>query len=198
MAKKKPDRMTEISKYLCLILRHKPGLIGGELDEHGYMDVDTLIQGVRERYPNFDERMLFNIVMTDDKNRYTLHHNKIRCNQGHSVKVELELEEKKPPMILYHGTTFDKHNVIMLKGIRKMSRHHVHLSSNYETAKKVAKRRKGTAEIMCIDAGQMYKDGHKFYVSKNGVWLTDYVPPKYISKCVTSNLLKNEKEKTNE
>ena len=185
MAKKKPDRMTEISKYLCLILRHKPGIIGGELDEHGYMDVDTLVQGVREKYPEFDYDLLIKIVTEDNKGRYSFEgrvwtQTKIRCNQGHSVKVDLELELKKPPMFLYHGTTEDKCKLILPSGILKMSRHHVHLSRNKETAAKVAERRKGKPVVLVINSGKMFVHGYKFYLSKNGVWLTDYVPPEYI------------------
>ena len=201
MAKKKCDRMTEISKYLCLILRHKPGIIGGELDEHGYMDVDTLVQGVRERYPEFDRLMLYAIVMDDTKNRYSfddwLIPNKIRCNQGHSVKVDLELEEKKPPMFLFHGTIQDNFWPIMENGIKKMSRQYVHLSRHDEAALEVAKRRKGRPIVLIINAERMSLHGYKFYLSKNGVWLTDYVPPEYVMGPVVykeSQLVKEKKD----
>ncbi|MEL7004059.1 MAG: RNA 2'-phosphotransferase, partial [Bacteroidota bacterium] len=122
------------------------------------------------------------LVASNDKKRFAFNDtkDKIRVNQGHSIKVELELEEKEPPYVLYHGTVAKFMRDIKQKGLLKMSRQHVHLSANKDTAQNVGQRR-GVPIILKIDTYQMHQDGHKFYYSDNGVWLTDHVPAKYIN-----------------
>ena len=98
--------LENISKYLSLILRHKPDVIGINLDEHGWANVDELIKGIARNNVGFDMQTLEKIVDTDDKQRYSFNSDKslIRANQGHSIPVDVELEEKEPPNKLYHGT----------------------------------------------------------------------------------------------
>jgi putative RNA 2'-phosphotransferase len=105
---------------------------------------------------------------------------KIKANQGHSIKVELNFKTKVPPTILYHGTQISNEAIIRKKGISKMKRHHVHLSADINTATAVAKRRGPKIVIFEIDCKAMFKDNIKFYISDNEVWLTDYIDPKYI------------------
>lgn len=126
--------------------------------------------------------MLEYIVNNSDKQRFTFNNDKskIRANQGHSIEVELDLQEKIPPTILYHGTVDKFVDSIRNSGIEKRSRNHVHLSAETETAIKVGSR-KGTPVILTVNSGQMYKDGYKFYQSKNDVWLIDFVPKEYIN-----------------
>ena len=170
------------SKFIALILRHKPETIGITLDEHGRANVDELIKGIAKRQP-FDMAMLEEIVATDEKQRYSFNEDKtlIRANQGHSIPVDVELEEKEPPGILYHGTGVKYKMSIEEKGLFPKSRLYVHLSVDEETALKVGKRH-GKPIIYTINAAQMHKDGYKFYLSKNGVWLTKSVPVKYHSR----------------
>ena len=164
------------SRFLSLILRHKPETIGTSLDEHGLTDVDDVLDGMGISRDTLDE-----IVRTDAKGRYEYNDtgNKIRARQGHSVDVDVELEEKEPPDILYHGTTARFMSAIQTAGIIPMSRKYVHLSVDKETASKVGARH-GKPVILEIKAKQMYKDGNKFYLSRNGVWLTDSVKPEYL------------------
>ena len=126
------------------------------------------------------------IVRENDKQRFTFNDDKtkIRANQGHSLKVDVELEEKIPPQFLYHGTIERYANSIDMQGILKGNRLYVHLSADIETAAKVAARRKGDKVIYKIAAQIMQRDGYKFFQSKNGVWLTDFVPPKYFNKLI--------------
>lgn len=126
--------------------------------------------------------MLEYIVNNSDKQRFTFNNDKskIRANQGHSIEVELDLQEKIPPTILYHGTVDKFVDSIRNSGIEKRSRNHVHLSAETETAIKVGSR-KGTPVILTVNSGQMYKDGYKFYQSKNDVWLIEFVPKEYIN-----------------
>lgn len=174
--------MTNNGKYLALILRHKPQTIGITLDEHGWANVEELIAGIQKDRP-FNMEILEQIVATDDKGRYSFNDDKtlIRANQGHSVHVDVELEQKEPPETLWHGTGEKYVAAIDVQGLKKKSRLYVHLSRDYDTAVKVGVRH-GKPVIYEVAAGQMARDGHVFYQSVNGVWLTDAVPAQYLHK----------------
>jgi putative RNA 2'-phosphotransferase len=172
--------MQDLSKFLCYILRHKPETIGLSLDEFGYAEVHELIDRINnhKEYSNVKLKDIERIVKEDKKTRYSLIGNKLRANQGHSIKVNLELEPQVPPEVLFHGTPVKSIEVIQNNGLKKMQRHHVHLSPDVDTARSVGNRR-GHSYIIHIDTKVMYDDGIIFYESKNGVWLTDFVDPKY-------------------
>lgn len=169
----------KLSKFLSLVLRHKPETLKLKLDKNGWADVAEILRGMK-----IDMAMLEKVVAENDKQRFSFNADKtkIRANQGHSVKVDVELEEKIPPAILYHGTLEKNSASITARGLLKMNRLHVHLSGDVETAKKVAARRNGTPIIYEIAARQMHSDGYKFYQSANGVWLTETVPPTYVRR----------------
>ncbi len=179
--------MTDISKYMSYILRHRPDTIGITLDEHGWADVEELIAGIAKLY-KFDRTMLEEIVRTDEKQRYSFNEDNtlIRANQGHSIPVDVELEEKEPPEILYHGTGEKFVASIDAAGLIPKSRLYVHLSSDYDTAVNVGSRH-GKPVVYEVHAGQMFRDGYKFYLSVNKVWLTKEVPVKYLKKRDTGN-----------
>ncbi len=171
----------KISKFLSLILRHKPQTIGIQLDKEGWTSIDVLLQKANKRFPGLNREILYQVVAQNDKKRFSLNEDKtlIRASQGHSVKVDLGYQEQKPPAILYHGTIAKFLPVIQEQGLLKMQRHHVHLSEDIETATKVGSRR-GKPIILAINAKKMHESGVKFYRSQNGVWLTDHVPSLYI------------------
>lgn len=175
-------KQEKLSVFLSLILRHKPEVINIKLDNQGYANVDELITGINN-YENryIDMEILEEIVRTDNKGRYSFNEDKtkIRANQGHSIKVDVGLKECVPPDILYHGTAKRFLNSIFKEGLQKRSRLYVHLSINPLTALKVGERH-GESSLLEINSGKMYKDGYKFFVSENGVWLTDNVPAEYI------------------
>lgn len=168
------------SKFLSLILRHKPESIGIQLDEHGWADVNELIAGIRKTH-EFSMEILEEIVRTDNKQRYSFNEDKtlIRANQGHSIPVDVELEKVVPPELLYHGTGEKYSKSIDAEGLKPKSRLYVHLSGNIETAISVGKRH-GKPIVYQVSSGSMQKDGYEFFRSVNGVWLTREVPPKYI------------------
>ena len=172
--------MTEISKLIALVLRHKPEAMNIHLDAHGWTETSTLIERINAIQP-FDMAMLEEIVRTDNKQRYAFNKDKtkIRANQGHSIPVDLELTPKQPPSILWHGTGQKSAKGIWKKGLLPNGRQYVHLSSDPETAAKVGIRH-GEPVIFVIDAEAMTKDGLVFYQSQNGVWLADSVPSKYL------------------
>ena len=171
-----------IGKYLSLILRHKPETIGISLDEHGWGDVEEIIEGISRQYPEMNMALLEEIVETNNKKRYSFNEDKtlIRANQGHSIPVDVELEVMVPPDILYHGTGEKYVSSINEQGLIRKSRLYVHLSADLETAKKVGVRH-GKPAIYVVDCKKMYQDGYVFYESVNGVWLTEAVPVEYIS-----------------
>lgn len=175
------EKHQKLSIFLSLILRHKPEAIGLALDDQGYLEVDQLIKGVNNTGRFIDENILEEIVMTDDKQRYSYNvdGSKIRANQGHSIQVNLGLLECKPPDKLYHGTVDKYVDSIVSTSLQKKSRQYVHLSENIDTATSVGSRR-GQPVILTIKSGEMYKDGIKFYKSKNNVWLVDFIDGKYL------------------
>jgi len=163
------------SRFLSLILRHDPGCVGLHLDGNGWADIDELLSKT-----NINREELFEIVATNEKKRFAIEGNKIRASQGHSIQsIELGLSSVVPPDTLYHGTSKDSINSIMLHGINKQARQYVHLSKDIETAVKVGSRH-GNSAVLNIDAKRMHEEGLKFYISDNKVWLTDNVPSRYI------------------
>jgi len=171
----------KLSKLLSLTLRHKPETLGVTLDENGWADVKNLLGAMQGRGYGVDFSQLENMVINNDKQRFSFNadKSKIRANQGHSLKINLQLTPLKPPDFLYHGTVAKFLESIKLNGLQKRSRHHVHLSPDIATATKVGSRR-GKPTILRIKSTEMHKDGYKFYCSENGVWLTDKVPAQYI------------------
>lgn len=176
-------RLERLSKFISMILRHKPQVIGITLDEHGWADVDELIKGINETGEEieFSKDTLETIVKTDKKQRYIFSQDKtlIRANQWHSIPVDVELEKKEPPKVLYHGTGVKSVKAIQEQGLLPMERLYVHLSIDVKTATNVGKRH-DTPVIFQVNAEQMQKDGYDFFQSVNGVWLTKEVPAKYL------------------
>jgi len=169
-------------KFVALILRHKPETIGITLDEHGWANVDELIEGIAKTR-TFDMEMLEEIVATDNKQRFSFNedHTMIRANQGHSIPVDVELKKLSPPEVLYHGSAIKYEEAIDDIGLIPKSRLYVHLSKDYDTAVKVGSRH-GKPVIYKVYTGNMDRDGYEFFLSENGVWLTKSVPTKYLEK----------------
>ena len=173
--------LTDTSKFLSLVLRHKPDTIGISLDEHGWANVSELIESISKTRP-FDMEMLEKIVQTDNKQRYSFNEDKtfIRANQGHSIPVDVELEQKTPLDVLWHGTGEKYVEAIDWIGLIPKSRLYVHLSRDYETAKIVGSRH-GKPVVYQVNAKQMAEDGYQFYLSVNGVWLIKEVSVQYMN-----------------
>ena len=174
--------LTSTSKFVSLILRHKPETIGIQLDEHGWAKVEELIAGISKTH-EINREILEEIVRTDNKQRFTFNEDKtkIRANQGHSIPVDVELPEAVPPDRLWHGTGEKYVASIEQQGLIPKSRLYVHLSSDVDTATKVGSRH-GKPVIYIVKTKEMHDDGYKFFLSKNGVWLTKEVPVKYLVK----------------
>jgi putative RNA 2'-phosphotransferase len=179
---KSEKEINHLSKFLSLILRHKPETIGLTLEENGYVKTDLLLEKCNEHGVSIDFDTLKIVVVTNQKKRFSFSEDfkKIRANQGHSLTIELGYEPQKPPRVLYHGTAEANKDSILKQGIEKRNRHHVHLSHEIETAMNVGKRH-GKPIIFEVQSGKMFEDGCAFFQSENGVWLTEFVPSQYIS-----------------
>lgn len=173
--------ITRMSKFLSLVLRHKPETIGLTLDENGWVGTNELIQKMNQNGFEISEEILAHVVETNNKQRFSFNPDKtsIRANQGHSLQVDVELKEQVPPEYLYHGTGEKNVSSILQSGLEKRARQHVHLSIDRETAIKVGQRH-GKAKVFLVSANRMSVDGFRFYLSENLVWLTDNVPPAYL------------------
>lgn len=160
-------------KKLSYLLRHDKSY---DFDEHGWREVSDLVAN-----HGFTMEELREIVDTNNKQRYEFSENmtRIRARQGHSIQVDVELAEVTPPDVLYHGTAKKFADSIMKQGILKGKRLYVHLSTTIEMATKVGERH-GEPTVLAIDAKRMHEDGIKFFLSRNGVWLTEFVDAKYI------------------
>lgn len=183
MIKMNEGKKIELGMFLAMVLRHTPEVIGVEMDEHGWVDVDELIAGMCDVGKRIDRETLDDIVATDNKQRYAYSDDGrlIRANQGHSIPVDLELDPIKPPDVLYHGTATRFLGSIYEQGLLPMSRIYVHLSPDEDTAAIVGERH-GDIAILRVDAAKMFEEGHDFFLSRNGVWLTDAVPPEFFER----------------
>jgi len=171
----------QVSKYLSLILRHHPEVVNLKLDAHGWVNTNMLIKEVAKKFPGFNQEILDEVVATNNKKRFSYNEDKtkIRANQGHSIQVDVELEKRIPPDILYHGTSSKVVTNIQKEGLLPQKRLHVHLSKDIPTAIAVGKRH-GQPVVFRINSKQMIIDGYIFYYSLNGIWLTNAVPPQYL------------------
>ena len=175
------NSLVHISKFISLVLRHQPETIGLSLDPHGWADVNELLAKARDAGVSVDRPTLEKVVAENDKKRFAFSEDgtKIRASQGHSIQVDLQLEPLSPPEVLYHGSASRFQASILEKGLLPRSRQHVHLSKDGATALNVGSRH-GKAVVFLVKAREMERDGLKFYLSANGIWLTEHVPAKYL------------------
>lgn len=174
-------KLVSQSKFLSLLLRHQPETIGLELDAHGWASVPELLAKAAGHRGGLDRATLEEIVATNSKNRfeYDVAADRIRARQGHSLEVELELAPVEPPAELFHGTADRFLESILREGLQKRDRQHVHLSAEEATARSVGTRH-GRPVLLIVASGRMAAAGHLFFLSSNGVWLTDQVPPEFL------------------
>jgi putative RNA 2'-phosphotransferase len=177
-----PVDPVQLSKFLSLVLRHKPDAIGLSLDAQGWAGLDDLIEKSNAAGTRFDRDDLLRVVKTSDKKRFSVSSDglRIRAAQGHSLSVELGLSPRQPPPVLYHGTATRFVASILSEGLKPQARQYVHLSVDESTARRVGERH-GRPYIVQVDALSMYTRGFQFYLADNGVWLTDHVPPEFLA-----------------
>ncbi len=176
-------KLKKISKSLSYVLRHRPESVGIKLSDSGWVDVDQLLDAFNQSGKKLTRELLEVVVAENDKQRFEFSKDgtQIRARQGHSTDVDLGYEAATPPDVLYHGTATRNLQSIEQNGLNKARRHHVHLSTNRKTMLDVANRH-GKPVLLAIDAKRMHESGHQFFVTGNDVWLTDNVPPQYITE----------------
>jgi putative RNA 2'-phosphotransferase len=175
--------LVRYSKFLSLVLRHDPGVAGLQLDREGWADVDRVLAASAACGFPGDVAILREVVATNDKRRFAFSADgrKIRARQGHSLVVDLGLAPQRPPQTLYHGTAEHFLASILDLGLQAGKRQYVHLCRDARAATRVG-RRHGRPVVLCVDAASMHRDGHEFFLSENGVWLTTEVPPRYLAQ----------------
>ena len=171
----------QLSKYLSLVLRHQPQVLGILLDKEGWALVEDLLQKMQQKGMQVDLPKLQEVVATNDKQRFAFNADgtKIRASQGHSIPVELGLQPIAPPSLLYHGTARQHISSILKEGLQRRSRQYVHLSADTATAVRVGQRH-GEPVVLLVKSGRMHELGYQFYPSANGVWLTESVPAQFL------------------
>lgn len=170
------EQLVKTSKKMSYALRHHPEAYHLDMDKHGWVDVQQLMHAMHLTKEEMDD-----VVEHNDKHRfsYNADQTKIRANQGHSIPVDVEMQEKIPPEFLYHGTGYRSVSSIKKEGLLPMTRLYVHLSDDMNTAYNVGSRH-GRPYVFTVEAEKMYEDGYHFYFSNNGVWQVKYVPVKYL------------------
>jgi len=176
-------KLKTVSKFLSLVLRHQPEMIGLSLESGGWADIDKLLGAAssHRRGRIISRDLLETVVKTNDKQRFEISADgtRIRARQGHSVEVDLGYQPSVPPEILLHGTPSSSVQLIQETGLKKMKRHDVHLHVDEQTSSSVGARR-GKPVLLKIRAGEMHRAGYEFFVTPNHVWLTDHVPAEFI------------------
>ncbi|WP_264791997.1 RNA 2'-phosphotransferase [Aureispira anguillae] len=171
----------KISKFLSLVLRHKPEVLGLVLDEQGWVKTQDLLEKMAQNGRTLSLEVLEEVVANNDKKRFAFNadHSQIRASQGHSIAINLGYQAMKPPKVLFHGTALRFLASIRKSGLLKKNRHHVHLSQDMDTATTVGKRH-GAVVVLEVKALEMHQAGFEFFISDNGVWLTEQVPTEYL------------------
>lgn len=173
--------IVHLSKFLSLVLRHDPAIVGLSLEAGGWVDVDKLIDGAKRAGVSLDLASLRQVVDRSEKKRFTLSEDgrRIKANYGHSIAVDLGLQPSIPPDILFHGTARHLLDSIRAEGVLRGGRRYVHLSGDETTAVAVGQRH-GEPAVLAIHARLMHEDGFEFFLSESGIWLTRSVPPHYV------------------
>jgi putative RNA 2'-phosphotransferase len=179
---------TKLSKFLSLVLRHKPETVGLSLDTQGWASIDELVLRSNDAGVRFSREDVLHVIETSDKKRFSLSDDGalIRAAQGHSVAVDLGLQPQVPPSSLYHGTATRFLSAILSYGLKPRARQQVHLSTNQATALLVGQRH-GKPTVLIVDALEMHRRGFLFFLADNGVWLTDQVPPEFLATALSSS-----------
>jgi putative RNA 2'-phosphotransferase len=173
--------IVQISKFLSLVLRHEPEIVGQKLDKGGWLEVADLIRGAKAAGVDLTPEILACAARGTDKKRFTLSEDglRIKANYGHSIPVDLDLEPAEPPELLFHGTAARFLDPIRDEGISRRGRHYVHLSGDEASAVEIGKRH-GEPVVLKVQAGRMHREGYEFFLSESGIWLTRSVPPNYV------------------
>ena len=173
--------LIKLSKFLSLILRHKPQTVGLCLDEKGWADVGELIDLVSQQGIHISRELLEEIVGDSEEKSFVFNadKSKIRSYQEQSPKADLALISEQPPQYLVYCTTTRFLATMRSQGLIPGNQSHVQLSSDKLAAIQLGQRY-GQSIVLTVKAAEMFQAGHPFYRSEQGLWLAETVPPWYI------------------
>jgi putative RNA 2'-phosphotransferase len=175
------DEQTErLGRFISGALRHFPDDLGLAMNQHGWVDVDVLVDAMRTRYKWSNREKLYSIIESDEKGRYEIKGNKIRARYGHSVDVDLDYDENTLPE-LYYGASREELDILLEKGIRPVKQRYVHLSTSVDKAREVAKIHTEDPVLLVINAEEARNDGVILLSATENIVLADEIPPQYLS-----------------
>ena len=173
-----------LSKAMSKALRHRPERLGITLASDGSVELSVLVEALNRRggWPReLDETDIMHVVEHGSKRRFAVEDGRIRARYGHSLPVTVAYEQARPPAVLYHGTSRDAAERIMVEGLLPMGRQKVHLSADVGTALQVGRRHGGRdVVILRVDAGRAVQEGVRFYRGNDDTWLADHVPAAFL------------------
>ncbi len=175
------DEQTErLGRFVSGALRHFPDDLGLAMNQHGWVDVDVLVDTMRTRYKWSNKEKLFSIIESDEKGRYEVKGTKIRARYGHSVDIDLDYDENTLPE-LYYGASREEVDILLEKGIKPIKQRYVHLSTSVEKAREVAKIHSDDPVLLVINAGEAQDDGVTMLSATENIVLSEEIPPQYLS-----------------
>lgn len=180
------DPRIRVSKSLSWLLRHGANNAGLDMRHDGYAKVSDVLSNPMFRDVNFSQ--LQEIVTKDQKQRFHLLLEPrssdspsdiwwVRANQGHSLKsVTLDMQPITSALdipMAVHGTTLSAWEFIATQGLSKMKRNHIHLAQGIPGDNVMSGMRNSSQILIFVDVQKALDAGVLFYLSANGVVLTD-------------------------
>jgi putative RNA 2'-phosphotransferase len=171
-----------LSKFLSLVLRHQPELLGLELGEHGFVPLSEVLTAIQQRreWKGVTEEQIREVVASSDKQRFEISEGMIRARYGHSLAETIIYPEVEPPGLLYHGTSPGSLPSIFVEGLQPMSRQYVHLSTNPDQARAVGRRRSPKPVVLVVHANDAWRAGVRFYQPEERLYLATAIPSKFV------------------
>jgi len=173
------NKFMVLSKFMSFVLRHKPQNFGLVPDQYGFVEVEDLLNVLKNRYKNIQSSDIEAVVQSCPKKRFEIMGQKIRARYGHSIDVMLDAEPCQPPDCLYHGTNPGMKDAIFTEGIKPMRRKYVHLSKTKQDAFQVGRRKSKNPIVFTVKAKEAHQRGVKFY-DLGVVILTQEVPSEFV------------------
>jgi putative RNA 2'-phosphotransferase len=176
---------TQLSRAISHALRHEPWLYELELDDEGWVEVTSLLAALRQQgseWSNLARTDIEQMIGTSEKRRHELIGDRIRALYGHSLPGKLQRVRAEPPVTLFHGTTPEVAELILLGGLKPMGRQYVHLSTDERTAAEVGRRKSKQPILLRVRSSAAHQNGIAFYVGNENVWLADFVAPEFVER----------------
>lgn len=176
------EQRKRLSKFLSLVLRHKPEKIGIALDPKGFCNISELIAKINQKTGfQVTKEQLEDLARPtgnpQDKVRFEIEGDRIRAGHGHSIAIDM-YEEVIPSGPLFHGTPDFAVPSIQEDGLQPMARDKVHLSYDKAITIEAARRRHKSVTLVEVNVELAMREGVVFYSSADPrIVLSDAIPP---------------------